>query len=155
GLDVVAAEPVLPGQPAHPAAESEPADAGVRHVPGRGGQPVRLGGPIEGTEQRATLDPSPLAYGVDPGLAHRCQVDHQTGLGHRETQARMPAAPDTNLEILLAPEADRGGDIVRAAAPHNHRWPTVDHRVPHRSCSVVAGISRLEHLAAYVVAKGV
>jgi hypothetical protein len=51
--DVVAGQPQQPGQPTHPAAEGEAADAGVRDVARRGRQPERLGGPIEVAEPRA------------------------------------------------------------------------------------------------------
>ena len=47
GDHVVAGQAVLTGQPAHPAAEGEAADPGVRDVAGGCGQSVWLGGRVE------------------------------------------------------------------------------------------------------------
>src|SRR6185437_16360982 len=55
--DVVACQSNPPGKPAHAPTEGQAADPGVRDVAGRGGQPERLGGSIEGAEQRAALYP--------------------------------------------------------------------------------------------------
>ena len=67
--DVVARQADLPGQPAHPAAEGEAADAGVRHVAGGDGEPVLLGRPVQRPEEGAALHDRPAVSRVDTDRA--------------------------------------------------------------------------------------
>ena len=144
---VVARQPVLAGQPAHPAAEGQPADAGVGDVARGRGEPVRLGGAVERAQQRAAGDPRAARGGVDADLAERGEVEHQAVLGHREPEDPVTAAADAQLELRRAPGADRGGDVGRARAAGDRARAVVDHRVPHRAGGVVARVARFEQLA--------
>ena len=56
GHEVVAAQPVLLGQPAHAAAEGEPGDAGVADRSPGHGEPVGLGGAVHVSPGRASAD---------------------------------------------------------------------------------------------------
>jgi hypothetical protein len=71
GADVVARQPVLPGEPTHPATEGERADPGVRHVALGGRQAVLLRGSIERAEERSALDPGAPPLRIDADAAHR------------------------------------------------------------------------------------
>src|SRR5690606_6192918 len=97
GDDVVAGQAVLAGQPAHAAAEGEPADAGVGDVAGGGGQAVRLGGAVERAEQGAALDAGAAAERVHPYAAHQGQVDHEAVVGDGEAGGVVPAAAYADL----------------------------------------------------------
>ena len=120
GLDVVAGQAVLPGEPAHAAAEGEPADPGVRDVAGRGGEPMRLRGLVEGAEQRAALDPRPASVRIDPHGGHRGEVDHQTAVRHRQAEHAVAAAAHADLEVLLAGRtAQRRRMSSDGRAPHD------------------------------------
>ena len=120
--DVVAGEAVLAGQPAHPAAEGQAADAGVRHVAGGGGQPVRLRRPVERAEQRATLHPGATADRVDPDAAHEGEVDHEAAVGDG-TRGHEDRYADQAREkrVPLVRDATRQGRSSLAAAPAAER----------------------------------
>ena len=137
--DVVAREPELAGEPAHPAAERQPADAGVGHVARGRRQPVLHRGAIERAEQRAALDPGATALRIDADAAHRGQVDHQAAVRDAQPEHAVPAAAHADLEVALAAVADRLDHVVRARTADDRPWPAVDHRVPHRSRLVVSG----------------
>jgi hypothetical protein len=142
GTDVVAREPVLPGQPAHPATEREPADTGVRHVARGGGQTMRPRGSVKRAEQGPALHPRALALGVDANATHRRQVDHQPVLGNREAQDRMPATPHPDLKTVLASKPDRDSHVAAARTANDHPRAPVDHGIPNRAGLVIAGVAR-------------
>ncbi len=81
-FEVVDAQPGLAGQPAHPAAEGEPTDAGVADHASRDREAVRLGRRVEVDEQRAATDAGAFAYRVDPDGVQPAQVDHQPVVNH-------------------------------------------------------------------------
>ena len=58
-------QPELAGQPAHAAAQRQPADAGVADQPGGHGQPVGLGSSVQVGQQRAAADRGPPGHRVD------------------------------------------------------------------------------------------
>jgi hypothetical protein len=145
--DVVAGQPVLPGEPAHPAAERQATDAGVRDVARRGGQAVLLRRAVERAEQRAALHPGPLSHRVDPYRAHRAEVDHQPVVGYGEAERAVPAAADSDLQVEVAGRADRGHHVRDADAADDHRRPPVHQGVPDRTRLVVPGVAGQEQLA--------
>jgi hypothetical protein len=121
---------VLPGEPAHPAAEGESTDPRVRHVARSGRQAVLLRRLIERAKERSSLDPGAAPLGIDTNALHRGQVDHQPVLGHGESQDGMAAAAHPDLELVLAGEQDRRRHIAGARAPCDRPRTPVDHRVP-------------------------
>jgi hypothetical protein len=145
--DVVAGQSVLASEPAHPAAQGQAADPGVGHVAGGRGQAVGLGGPVERAEQRPALDPGPAAHRVDPHPAQHGEVDHQPVVRHGVAGDVVTAAPDADLEVVIAGVAHRGGDVPDAGAPHDQTRVPVDHRVPDAADPVVAGAAGPQHRA--------
>ena len=142
---VVAGQAGLPGQPAHPAAEGEAADPGVRHVAGGDGEPVLLARPVQRSEQSPALHDRPPVARVDPDRTQRRQVDHQPVLGHGVARRAVAAAPDADLEVLLACRPDRGDDIAHAGTPDDHLRTPVDDRVPDRAGLVVRRVAGNQH----------
>ena len=137
--DVVARQPEPAREPAHPAAERQPADAGVGHVAGGRGQSMLHRGAVERAEERPALHPRAAALGIDTDAAHRGQVDLEPVLRDAEAEHAVPAAAHADLEVLLAAVADRLGHVVRARAADDRPRPAVDHGVPHRPGLVVSG----------------
>ncbi len=136
---VVARQPEPAREPAHPAAERQPADAGVGHVARGRGQSVLHRGVIERAEQRPALHPRATALRIHADAVHRGQVDRHTTLRDAQPEHAVTAAADAELEVALAAVADRLGHVVRARAAHDRAWPAVDHRVPYRPSLVVSG----------------
>ena len=75
------AQPGLAGQPAHAAAEREPADTGVTDMAGGHGQAVRLRGGVQAGQQRTPARPRPFRPRVDADLVELAEVDHQAAVG--------------------------------------------------------------------------
>ena len=136
-LHVVARQPEPAREPAHAAAERQPADAGVGDVARGRGQSMLHRGAIQRAEQRAALHPCATALGIDADAAHRSQVDHQPAVGDAQPEHAVPSAAHADLEVALAAVPDRLGHVVRVRAAHDRARPAVDHRVPHRPCLVV------------------
>ena len=67
---VVAGQPVRAVQPADPAAQRQPSNAGGRDNATRNRQPERLGLPIDITPGRTALDPYSPSVGIDPHATH-------------------------------------------------------------------------------------
>jgi hypothetical protein len=145
--DVVTGQPVLPGEPAHPAAERQAAHAGVRDVARRGRQAVSLRRGVEGAEQGAALHPGPPPHRVDPYPAHRAEVDHHALIGHGEPERAVAAAADSDLQVEVAGRAYRGHHVRDAGTADDHRRPPVHERVPDRARVVVPGVAGQEQLA--------
>jgi hypothetical protein len=133
---------VLPREPAHPAAEGESADPGVRDVACRGGQTVRLRGLVERAEERTALNPGAALLGIDADAAHRREVDHEPVLRNGEPQDGMPAAAHADLEIVVAGKPDRGCDVVAARAADDRPRAPVDHGVPDSARFVTSDAAR-------------
>lgn len=98
---VVHREAALPGQPAHPAPEGEPADAGVADHPHRHGQAVRLGGGVEVGDQGAALGAGASGLRVDDHPVEPAQVDHQPVVAHGVPGHAVRATPDGDLQPRL------------------------------------------------------
>src|SRR5205807_9630479 len=133
-------------EPTHAAAEGEAADAGVRHVSGRGGQTVALRLDVERAEQRTTLHPGAAAGRVHLDTAHHGQVDHDPAVRHREAEHAVPAAAHADLQVEIARGTHRGDHVPDAGAPDDHPGTPVDHRVPHGASLVVLRVARHQHV---------
>ena len=128
-----------PSQPSPPPSV-RPARPGAGHDAGRGGEAVRLGGPVEVAEQAAGVgDGGPCAR-VDPHRAHRREVEHHAAVADRVPGDVVPAAAHRHHEVALAGEGEAAHDVVRAAAADDHQRPPVDHGVEHRAGLVVARV---------------
>ena len=130
---VVAGEAVLALEPAGAAAEGEPADAGGRHAPAGGGEPVGLRGAVDVGPGGPAADARDPPLGVDVDVAHAAQVEHEAVVAERAPGDRVAAGPHGDLQPVLAGEGERGDHVVgRRAARHEPRAP-LDHRVEQRA----------------------
>jgi hypothetical protein len=135
---VVARQAVPAREPAHPAAERQPADSGMGHVARGRGQSMLHRGAVERAEQSPTLHPGATALRIDDNAAHRGQVDHEAALRHAEAEHAVPAAPHPDLEVAVSGVADRLGHVVRARAADYRARAPIDHGVPHGPRFVVS-----------------
>jgi hypothetical protein len=152
--DVVARETVLAGQPAHPAAERQTPDSGMRHVAGRRGESVRLSGPIERAEQRPTLYPGTTPRHVDPHLAHWREVDHQPVVRHGKAEHAVTTAAHADVQVVIPAITDGRGYVAAVLAPHDHPWPPIYHGVPDGAGPVVSLVCPCQHHARNAVSQG-
>ena len=135
------------GQPPDPAAQGQAADAGVGDVPGRAGQPERLGPPVELPEQGAPGGRGHPAPVVDPDPGHGRQVDDDAAVAGREPGVAVAAAPDGDQQLLVAGEADGHDHVVGAGAAGDHGRVAVGGGVPDRPGPVVARVAGEHQLA--------
>src|SRR5690606_35547320 len=145
GFQVVRGQPVVVAQPAEPAAEGVPGDAGVADHAAGGGQPVRLRGGVEVGPGRAAVAGHPAAGGVDVDQPQAAQVDHEAAVGHGRAGGAVAAAAHGDLQVLLPAVGDRGGHVVGAVAPYDHGGAAVDGAVPDLPDDLVLGVPRGEH----------
>src|SRR5207302_4627199 len=108
---VVASQPVLPGQPADAAAQGEPSDAGVGDRAPGGGQLVGLGLVVEVGPLRPAGGAGPLLAGVDLDTPHRRQVDHEAAVARALPGEVVAPALDRHQQVVLPGELDAGPDV--------------------------------------------
>jgi len=135
------------------ATERQPGHARVTDDPHRTYQAVLLCRDVQLTEEGAATGPCPAPMGVDGYCVQAAQVDDQTALARRVAERTVPAAADSDLELVLATEPDRGNDVIDAGRPHDQRWSPVEDRVPDPSCVVVVNGVRLDDLAGEMAAE--
>ena len=134
-------------EPAEPPAQRQAGDPGARdHAAGRrkpesGGRAVKLG------YQDTRLRPHRLANRIHVDPFHPRQVDHQPAVGDRLAGDVVPAAPDRDLERLVAAEVDGVDDVRRVQATRDQARALVDEAVVDAPCVVVSRIVRREDLA--------
>src|SRR5581483_3280640 len=145
--EVVDGQAGLARQPAHPAAEREPADPSVADEAAGDGQAVRLGGAVQVAPGRATATDGPARRRVDRDLAHPAEVDHQPALADRVAAEVVAAAAHRDLQSLLTAEPDRGGDLGGAGAARDRGRVAIDVTVPDRAGRVIFRVGRRDHLA--------
>ena len=150
GHDVVAGETVLACQPAHAAAQRQPADAGVRDVAGRRGEAEGLRGTVQGAEHRAALHPGVPRDRIDGDTVERGEVDHEPAVRDGEAGDVVAAAADADLQVVLTGGAHRGDDVVDRGAPGDQFRAVVDHLVPDRPGGVVPAGAGSEDLTVEV-----
>jgi hypothetical protein len=147
GHEVVAAEAREPREPPDAATERQPGHAGVADDAAGHRQAVLLRRGIEVGPRRAAPAASPTCHRVDGDRAHGAQVDHQAVVAHAVAREAVPAAADRELEVALAPEADRARHLCRVARPGYEGGAAVVVAVPQRPRSVIAVVSRPQDLA--------
>lgn len=131
GDQVVDAQAVVPGQPAHAAAQDESPDAGVTDQPGGDGQPVGLGRRVHVSQQRAAADRGPLRGGVDRDRVHEAEVDHQAVVADGRAGRVVRASAYGQFEPVLAGETDRRDHVRNRGAARDRRRTPVDLPVEH------------------------
>lgn len=154
GHEVVDAQAVLPGQPAHPTTERQPADTGVAHQPDRECEPVLLGGCDRIYQQRATRHPGPPVLGIHDHGAHLAQVDHQPVVHHRAAGDPVCAAPDGHFEPVLHGEPHGRRHVGCRPAADDHGWSPVDGGVPHPPSLLVLSVVGHQHGAGQLRPQG-
>ncbi len=140
GDDVVAAQTEGAHEVAESAAHGEPADAGGGDDPAGGGETGVMTGGIELGPGDAALDDGGVALGIDGDLLHSGKVDHHAAVADRAAGDTVPAAADSEGELVRAGECDGGGDVMGVAALDDEGGIAVDHRVPDPAFGVVFGI---------------
>ena len=138
--DVVAAQAVLAPHPAVAAGEGQTGDTGLRDQAQRDGKTVRLGRPIDITDQRATGRTHPPRRAVNGDIAEPAQVDHQSVVDHRGAGHVMPAATHRDSQVMIAGIPHGLRDISSASAVHNQLGTLVDGAVPDAPRLVVGGV---------------
>ena len=152
---VVDRQAEVPLEAAHPAAERQPGDPGVTDHADRADEAVRLRRDIELAEERAAVCAGDAPLGVDGHAAEPREVDDEAAVGGRVARGAVTARPDRDLEIVLAPEPDGGGDIGDVRWPDEDRRSPVEHRVPDATRLVVPGVARRDDLATEGLAEAV
>ena len=140
------AEPSL--QPADSTAERQPRDARVPDDADRAHETVGLGRDVELAEEGAPVHPRRAGHRVDDDPSHRRQVDHHAAIAARLPGGAVASGSDGQLEVVLATEADRGGDLGSAPRPDEDGGPAIVERVPEPSRIVIGRVGRRDHLAA-------
>ena len=141
GDQVVCGQAVHALEPARPRAEREAGDAGVRDAAAGDGEPVRLGGGVELRPGEAR----PGAHGargqVDLDPLERAHVDDEPVVDDAVAGAGVAAGADGDRQCLLAPVAQRGGDVARVADLGDQRGAAVNGAVEDGACVVVAVVA--------------
>ena len=92
--EVVDAEAVLAGKPAHPPAEGQTPHTGVADQAHREREPVLLGGGDHLGQQRAATDAGATSLRVDHDGVHLAQVDHHAVSYDRVARRPVRATAD-------------------------------------------------------------
>ena len=117
GLEVVDGQPEVALQAADAPTEGQPGDAGVADDAGRTNETVRLGGDIELAKERAAVRSGDAGPRIDHDTAHLGQVDDQAAVRALQPGGAVTPRLDDDLEIVLASEADRRGDLLGCRRP--------------------------------------
>ena len=148
GLDeVVDGQPELSRQMAEAAPEGESADAGIGDDPGRHGQSEGVGRMIHVPEQGATLDTGGPRDRIDPNATHAREIDDEAVIDGAETGSAVSAAPDGDVEPLVATEADCRDDVGDIGGTDDQRRASIDHAVLDAARVVVARVLRADDVA--------
>ena len=109
--NLVAGPAVTPPEPAQAAAEGVAGDADVRRGAGQKAEPVLLRGGAQVHRQDPGADPggAPLRVDLDPAQALGLDHDRALERAHRHGAVAGPLAEQ--LEVVVAGEADHGGDV--------------------------------------------
>ena len=135
------------GQPPDPAAEGQPANAGVGDVPGRAGQPVRLGLAVQLPEQCAAGRRGHPPVGVDLDPGHRREVDHQAVVAGREPGVAVAAAAHGDQQVVVAGDTDGRDHVLDTGAAGHGRRAGVGGGVPDRPGPLVRMVAGQHNLA--------
>ena len=144
---VVDREAVRSLQPAHPAAEGQSGDAGVRDHADGADEPGGLRLLIELREERAAGDAGRPLLGIHLCASHPRQVDDDAVVARRQAGDAVAAAPDGDEEILLARVPKGRDDVVGMRRPGDQRRIAVGEPVPNRARRVVARVAGPDDLA--------
>src|SRR5439155_21916540 len=145
--EVVDRQAVRAHEPAEPAAEGQPGNAGRRDDTAGRGEVVDRRLAVELAPGRAALDPHRPRRRVDDDPLHRREVDENAAAGGRPPGDAVTAAPDGDLEAALPAHGEGCHDVRRAAAPQDQRRSLVEAGVVDASDILVAWVPGSDHLA--------
>ena len=86
--------------------------------------------------------------GSDRGAAQQRQVDDQGVVPHPQASRVVAAAPDRDLDTVLAGEPHAADDVGGVVAARDGRRVLVDHGVVDGARLVVAGVRRQDQVSA-------
>jgi uncharacterized OsmC-like protein len=144
---------VLRHQPAEPAAECQPADAGGRDRAAGRRETVQRGRAVEVGPERAAVRAGGLRRRVDVDASHRRQVDHQRVVLDGAAGDVVAAAANRDVETRSAREVHGVDDVCCVGAAGDRRGAAVDHRVVNRASGLVAVVGGREDGAGKVDAE--
>ena len=140
--EVVAGEPLEPGQPADPATKRQTGHARVAERAADDGQVVLPGGRVDVVPQRAAGGPDRPARRVDRDLASVAEVHDQGALGHGVAGDPVATAPDRDRQAEIGGRDDGSDDVVVRACPDDDRRPPLDRRVEGGPDHVIVDVGR-------------
>ena len=147
GLERVDRQAVAAHEPAHAAAERQPADARVRDLAGRNGEPVLLRRGVDLAQERAAADADEGRRGVDLDAVERAHVDAERTVAHGAAGDGVAARADREAQTRGTGRTDRRRDVVGIGGVGDRRRPPVDGAVPAGAGGVVVGVGRLAEAA--------
>ncbi len=147
GTQVVDGQAELPLEPAHPATERQPRDAGVADDADRADESVCLGSDIELAQQRATVGTGGALPRIDGHAAESGEVDDDAAVGGRVARGAVAARADGDLEVPIPTESDGRGHVVDARRADDDGRSPVEHRVPDPTRIVIRCMVRGDDLA--------
>ncbi len=135
------------------AAEGQPGDPGMADHADRADEPVRLRCDVEFAEEGAAVRRGQARRRIDRYAAHPGHVDDEPAVAARMTGGAMATGADSQGEVVLTGEPDRGRDIRARGGPDDDRRSTVEHGVPQAAGVVVGRIGRRHDVPAERFAK--
>ena len=153
GEDVVARQAVHALEPARPAAERKPRDAGGRDAAADGREAVFLGRGVELGPGQAGAGADDAAVAVDGDLAEAADVDDDAVVDEREAGDGVAAAAHGDGQAAQRRIVERGGDVVGAGGADDVARATLDAGVEERAGLVVLRLTRVIHVAAQLLAE--
>ena len=140
GQQIVDGQPGLAAQPPHTPAEGQSAHTGMTHQARRYREAMGLGRGIEVAQQRTTLNPCCLAFGVHDNTIERAQIDDQTVIANRMTRETVRTTTNGNRQSQRSSRPERRHDVSSRAATNDDRWSPIAVGIPRLTRLVVACI---------------
>src|SRR5262245_5148980 len=151
GEKVVNRQTVFSHQPADATAEREPGDSCMTDDSARGGETVRLRLVIDVAPQRPTLDPGPVANGIDAYGPHGREVDHDAVVANGCACDVVASATYRDLQVVVASVTYSRHHIRGADASGDHARTPVNGTVPDSTGDVVLSVVGTDQPAAEAV----
>ena len=140
--EVVRGQAVPGHQPAEPAAQRQPGDAGRRDDAAGDGEAVELRLAVQLAPAHARLHARRTGGRVDVDALQWREVDRDAALADAPAGDAVTAPANRDLQARLAGEVDGGDDVGLAVAPRDQRGAPVDEAVVDASRLLVARLVR-------------
>ena len=116
--------------------------------PHRADEAMRLCGDVELAEEGAAVRSGDPGLRIDLDAAHVRKADHEAAIRSGEGSCGVPAGLDRDIEVVLASERDRRGDLPSVARPSDQRRSPIMDPVPQSPRLVEAGVTRGQRVTA-------